>query len=625
MNSKIIYGIGATVAIAAAAVVWSCAPWDEEEVSEGVEFRGFNDALSGAIFTTLADGSAVNHNIYKQKEDVYLDGGPGQNAPSTAAALPPGNYYFQVTDPSGKELLSEDHISCRQVVVDERGVIAQVLSGTNYEWRGGAWVEADCKHEEGVDQDHGAVTVQLMPYADTPNHGGVYKVWMTPVGRYIGDPNFVPDKRPDGVNGEFYEPGNYHGFVPRYAKTDNFKVRGKPPIIMTVDKFHDANVNGAKDEGEAMIPCWGVSINDPTGATNRYFTPVSLFVTEGLWAVLEDMPDLTTITSSFLDGERLSIYPTADPLVLVTVEGLKGESHDVLYGDVGTSPIEACKFYDQDGDGVVDEGEPPVAGWRMQIQGTDVRGVSYGPVEATTGADGCAYFDDLLPGSYTVTELSSGGDWQSSGPTTVSVDISSTLTIGADGCGNLVGVASAEASFTNYCQGTAAFGTKGYWHNKNGLTELTDADIEYANGLAPYASPSSYFDAGDEPFDGQFEDGSPVDAAQEAGEELAPAGSARAEVSQFLVDRNADGDPREQLAQQLLAFIFNTRNRLDGPDAGIQQPDGTFVSARELIEQAIAAWQGDDAELQNQIAGTLDAFNNSDAVAFIYAEPCDLP
>ena len=63
--------------------------------------------LSGAIFTTTVDGAIVNENVrYEKKEDVYLDGGPGPNAPSTAAALPMGEYYFQVTDPSGKDLLS---------------------------------------------------------------------------------------------------------------------------------------------------------------------------------------------------------------------------------------------------------------------------------------------------------------------------------------------------------------------------------------------------------------------------------------------------------------------------------------------------------------------------------------
>src|SRR5205823_1103731 len=70
---------------------------------------------SGAIFTTLPNGQAVNFNIYPSKDLVYLDGGPGQNAPQTAAGLDDGTYVFQVTDPSGKVLLSSDVAACRQV------------------------------------------------------------------------------------------------------------------------------------------------------------------------------------------------------------------------------------------------------------------------------------------------------------------------------------------------------------------------------------------------------------------------------------------------------------------------------------------------------------------------------
>ncbi len=67
--------------------------------------------VTGAIFTTLKDGSAVNYNIYDVKEDVYLNGGPvSPKAPCTAAGLPDGEYYFQVTDPSGRWLLSSDPI-----------------------------------------------------------------------------------------------------------------------------------------------------------------------------------------------------------------------------------------------------------------------------------------------------------------------------------------------------------------------------------------------------------------------------------------------------------------------------------------------------------------------------------
>jgi len=154
--------------------------------------------LAGAIFTTTIDGDRVNANLYPAKEDVYLDGGPGQNAPGLSAALPAGDYYFQVTDPSGKVLLSTDDIACRQFHVNAAGVIDAVVASA-------------CAHATGVDSDHpelGAITVQLMPYDDTPNPGGVYKVWVTPVERYA----------PRDRNANF-------GFVESWSKTDNYKVR----------------------------------------------------------------------------------------------------------------------------------------------------------------------------------------------------------------------------------------------------------------------------------------------------------------------------------------------------------------------------------------------------------------
>ena len=82
-------------------------------------------APSGAIFTTLPDGSEVNYNIYASKYDVYLDGGPGVGAPQTAAGLDDGTYVFQVTEPSGKTLLSTDPARCRQFVISD-GIITSV-------------------------------------------------------------------------------------------------------------------------------------------------------------------------------------------------------------------------------------------------------------------------------------------------------------------------------------------------------------------------------------------------------------------------------------------------------------------------------------------------------------------
>src|SRR5262249_41597442 len=73
--------------------------------------------LTGTIFTTDRDGNLVNGNIYESKCDVYLNGGPPPNASCSSAGLPDGDYFFQVTDPSGSALLSQDAITCRAFTV----------------------------------------------------------------------------------------------------------------------------------------------------------------------------------------------------------------------------------------------------------------------------------------------------------------------------------------------------------------------------------------------------------------------------------------------------------------------------------------------------------------------------
>jgi hypothetical protein len=588
--------------------------------------------LSGAIFTTTVDGDIVNENVhYDAKTDVYLDGGPGPNAPASAAGLPEGDYYFQVTDPSGKDLLSSDHISCRKVHVNAAGVIDFVFPGTNYVWHAGQWVSEPCLHASGIDIDHselGAITVQLYPFDDTPNPGGVYKAWMTPVGYYAGDPINAPapgaKKIEYNVNGENWQPGNFHGFIPAWSKTDNYKVKepGKPfdPPEINVLKFHDRNFNGVQDAGEEDVTGWAIVVTDPIGVVSDEYTPVLIVTDSGTYTIVEDTPDGTQQTVSTLDGAIVSLYPAANPVVHVNVEGLSGETHVVVYGNVGIGSITACKTFDRDGDGVADEGEPGIPGWRIELTGVDASGAAVGPIVQETGEDGCTTFGGLLPGLYTVTEILPPGDtWSPTGPISTDATIESSLN-GADISGTAFNTA-----FTNVCTATADFDTKGYWHNKNGLAEITLVDIDYVNTLAPYSAPSSYFGAGDEPFDGYFADGVTPVAAAYNNEDLIPIaneGTAWAEVSHFLVDSNAGADPREQLAQQLLAFIFNTLHRLDDPDALIELPDLTWATASSLIAEAIAIWSSGTAAEQNAMQELLNALNNNDAVAYVPAAPC---
>jgi hypothetical protein len=198
----------------------------------------------GSIYTTTFDGQAVNENTYSSKDAVYLSGGP-QNA--NANGLPDGTYYFQVTDPSGATLLSTDLAECRQLIV----VAGRV---------GGAEGPV-CPHPNGVpNSSNGSTPVKLAPFADTPNSGSAYKVWLI---RQAADTTIAAD-------------GLHINFSNSNAKTDNFKVvvppcsNCNPTSLLAGKKFYDANANGLFDDGE--VPVEGVQILILAGPTTTIVT-----------------------------------------------------------------------------------------------------------------------------------------------------------------------------------------------------------------------------------------------------------------------------------------------------------------------------------------------------------------
>src|SRR5262249_6322119 len=198
---------------------------------------------NGAIWTTLVDGTEVDFNVYDSKEDVYLNGGPGKGSGSNANGLPDGTYVFMVTDPSGATLLSTDPAGCRRVTV-VNGVFDNVAAA-------GA-----CAHATGTALV--GTPVQLMPYDDTPNNGGEYKAWLTPVGSYQCLLELVS-----------CEQGDHFGFIHSESKTDNFKVGEEVPDEIDT-RFHNGFF------GRGLLDGFAIRWQDTLGASNTkysYFEP----------------------------------------------------------------------------------------------------------------------------------------------------------------------------------------------------------------------------------------------------------------------------------------------------------------------------------------------------------------
>jgi hypothetical protein len=130
----------------------------------------------------------------------------------------------------------------------------------------------------------------------------------------------------------------------------------------------------------------------------------------------------------------------------------------------GGANICVVKFYDANADGLQNNGEVGIAGWKFTLTG--------GPNNVTltgfTGADGTFCFNNIPPGNYTVTEsMPSQSTWVSITPRTQSVTLGST---------------SVTRKFGNVCFGPGgADGTPGFWRSPNGQNLINDAP----NGAAP--------------------------------------------------------------------------------------------------------------------------------------------
>lgn len=244
----------------------------------------------GAVYTSLASGETVNQNIYTNKKDVYLNGGP-QNL--NAAGLPGGYYYFQVTDPSGQVLLSSDRACNRQVWVDPaEGVIHGAGEGIPCIGPPPIKLHKDGDHNV----DNHSIPVQLYPYDDTPNNGGEYKVWLIRQRDDLG--NIIAWVDPNDSTGRSLV------FQNNGVKTDNFKVfssgGGKPgDTILQGFKFFDADGDGIFDVDEVTLEGFRINVfyDDPDDDPDLgwiLYDPDGLGYTtvtdaDGFWTVSTDI------------------------------------------------------------------------------------------------------------------------------------------------------------------------------------------------------------------------------------------------------------------------------------------------------------------------------------------------
>lgn len=156
--------------------------------------------------------------------------------------------------------------------------------------------------------------------------------------------------------------------------------------------FKDVNANGTREGGDTPIANVVIAARDATNTvvattttdTNGTYTFVGL--PAGNYTIEETQP---------------AGYGSSTPnTVSVTVSA--GSSAGADFGET-TSSIAGLVWADTNSNGTRDAGEPPIAGVALALSGTDAAGASVSRT-ATTSATGEFIFDDLLSGTYAVTE-----------------------------------------------------------------------------------------------------------------------------------------------------------------------------------------------------------------------------
>jgi hypothetical protein len=235
------------------------------------------------------------------------------------------------------------------------------------------------------------------------------------------------------------------------------------------------------------------------------------------------------------------------------------------------------KFYDANANGVWDAGEPPVAGFKIELYDQS------GSLLATTftAADGSYCFDGLDAGTYTVQEVLPLGSWM---PTT---PISITVTL-------LSGEIKENNNFGNLCLEPGQGGkTIGYWANAgNSLIDLSD--IAYLNTLNLY--PTSW----------------------------GPPFSSPSQIRNYLLKANAK-NMWWMLSAQLIATILNVRHGyLDGSTLVCVDPPActTFMTINDIINGAIGALGSNKPRSEQEYWKNLLDLLNNNQLPFVSPEPC---
>ncbi len=414
--------------------------------------------VPGAVTTTTESGAAQT--LFDDKSDVFFTAGPTATPCAATRFVNDGQYYFQVTDLSGTELLSSDPASERLVTVTH-GVLATYDGHTHETDSGGLSEESSSGEEAEAAPVHGpcgALSVGLAPFRDAGTREASYLLWLTPLARFSGDPSQI-----DPVCGE----GCFHGFRPEFSLTAAFRVEDKrfceDSFCVSGVKFEDRNGNGVRDSGEPGLAGIeiradgesGVRLGGLTGADGAF--EVCGLHHGGEFRVTEGVPFGYQQTGPL--DRRFKRRLIAEDLGYFVIHCDEDFSGLDFGNQLVPNAIGGIKFEDLNANGVRDPGEPGLSGFTISLS---PNAPGQPPLQSVvTDANGNFLFSNVTPGTFILSETQRPG-FSLTVPALNSIPV--TLTAGGSSIANEFG------NFRGILTGTIT-GTKFLDLNANGVRD----------------------------------------------------------------------------------------------------------------------------------------------------------